>query len=206
MITVNVVGEVHARGKTTGIYPAFQAHFDNVIKGTRGEMIGRATGLGKDLTKHIKRKLRDGNPEYSATGRLAAAKNLITINKKATTTKEGNTSFFFKYTFPKNNGVEYGYPLGFEGTKLRNIDNISKWIMDKGIFTYTSRGKEIKITKPYQARSVAFIMIRAGKGKDRKFNVTNWYKIDFSDSDVSDKLRQYRSLYHYTFIKQWNNA
>lgn len=206
MITINIVGEKHSGGKTVGIFPAYQAHLANVIEGTRGEMIGRTTPLGKFFTKHIKGKLAKGNPQYVSTGRIRQSKNLITIDKSSTKTTKGNTSFFFKYTFPRNFGVEYGYPLGLKETKLRHVDHIAKWIMDKGIFIYTSRGKEVKITKQYQARSVAFIMIKKGEGKQRKFNVTNWYKIDFSDSEVAGELRKYRSLYHFTFINQWNNA
>lgn len=207
MISINVSGYSFSSGAgEKSIYKFYKTKIENAFSGTNEEMAGRVSTLGKFFTKHIKSKLNDGNPNYTATGRIRQSKRLITMIGATSTnerTESGTSrSYTFKYTFPENFGTEYGYPLGNKQSKLNHVDHVAKWVLDKGIFTY--KGAIVGDIKA--AKRVAMAMIVSGKGKERKFNVPEWYIIDLKNTDIQQELRKYVKLYHYTWIKKWNNA
>ena len=212
MINIDVKGTVFLRDGKTEDVNFFKSRFEKTSNAANSTVAGRVSALGKFFTSHIKEKLKNnkptgGNPNPNATARLVTEPRLVTMQDA----KDG--LYTFKYTFPKNAGTEYGYPLGsaysfLGGSHKKGFGGglLAKWIMDKGGFTYTNKGKTVVITKRWQAASVAWIMQEKGKGKKRKFNVPFWYKISFDDNIIKDKLNEYRELYHYTWIKKWNNA
>jgi len=215
MITINVYGSVFENGKKVTIYNALKTHLDDSLEGSKRDMESTVRGLGKFFTKHIQGQLRKNKPKGKhrpiATGRIFESSNLVTLGNDASVVQEdGGTRYFFNYTFPKNFGYEYGYPLGDISSKLSAKDgHLAKWIMDKGGFKYITKNKSgdiksVEITKPYQARSVAFIMQKSGEEHDRKFNVPNWYVITRTNTEIQKKMNSLKNLRFSILKKRFN--
>lgn len=196
--------------RRSGVLTQINTKINVAIEGTRKTMEGRVRGIGKFFTKNIQDNIRADGKNHISTGRLLADNaELVQLYTSTTSIENNNVSdvFYFNYTLPENNGYEYGYAFGNKDNKLQNIDAVADWVMKKGTFKYWVKVgddtfKVLPITKKYQARSVALMMIRKGADKERPYNVHNWYKITVSDKEIESRLKTLSKLWHYTFSEE----
>ena len=227
MLELRVEGKTYVKGKQVALDNYFRGYFNYVFEESTKANYAKIRPVSKLLTRHIKDNLKNGNSKYIASGRIAASDRLMDLDKSLTeiykTDDSIASSVAFVYKFPKNDGTEYGYPLGSKYSKIGRtkdaILRLAEWVELKSkfypsIFKYWSyksskaSGKIKKFvvpTKKYQFRSIAYAIAK-NQGKIRKYNVHQWYKINIDKNDVKSYLERYKNLTIKSLKETFNNG
>jgi phosphotransferase system IIB component len=165
--------------------------------------------IANGIATKISNKMKAGlSTKHDTCFGIRLEKRLVKFDeRKSKSTVKTNVRIYhtlsFVSDFPKNNGVEYGFPLADENTKLGGtVKALADWVeckMHRGArMYYQTVFKNYKrlasIQTREQAERAAYAMLNAGYGKAIKNPAKDWYKVDLSTINFQSEINSLLNL------------